>query len=88
MLVRLDILTVEDLSAYVDGEVDEETARSVDGAIRSDDRAAAMVCAFRQQIANLHRLHDGHGLDKVPPRLADLMERHRCAEADDTPKGG
>jgi anti-sigma-K factor RskA len=89
LLVRLDILTVEDLSAYVDGELDEETAASVEAALRSDDRVAAFIEAFRRQIADLHRLHGGDmpqggaGIDKIPPRLAHLINRHRHRVAND-----
>ena len=78
MLVRLDIITAEDLSAYVDGHLDAECMEAVAKAIQDDDRAARIVQGFRDQIANLHRLYGGATREAVPERLLDVIRRHRA----------
>lgn len=64
----LSILTINDLHAYIDGELDAELVPDVEGMLDEDPRVARWAAAYRHQIACMHRAF-AKGADDVPQRL-------------------
>lgn len=62
-------LTDEDLSAYVDGEIDPDRRSEVESALAADTEAAAKVAAYRRQVQALHELFDPVLAEPTPGRL-------------------
>lgn len=66
-------LSAADINGYVDGQLDDERRRSVEHILRTDQKAAAMVRQYRQQIEELRRLYEPVAEEPVPQRMRDLL---------------
>ena len=76
MVVQLEIITPEDLSAYVDDQCDAELTRSIVEMTDQDDRCLAVISAFIKQAALLHQSLDPILDEPVPERLTALLRAH------------
>lgn len=74
MSAQLTILTAEDVSAFVDGELGREGRLEVAACARDDDRVACRIAAWRWQIGLLHRAFGGTD-EPVPPRLSRIARQ-------------
>jgi len=75
---RLDVVTVEDLSAYVDGQADTDLSDAISDVVKEDDRSAEAISAFMTQNALLHRAFDPILEEPVPERLTALLRGGRA----------
>lgn len=79
----LDVITIEDLSAYVDGQADSDLVEAVDELNGQDDRCAETVTAFAAQTALMHRAFDPIAREPVPDRLIALVRGHAAGAGED-----
>lgn len=81
MPTLLDVITIEDLSAFVDGQADGDLAEAIEELDLQDDRCAETLGAFMAQNALMHRALDPMMDEPMPQRLVDLIRSHtRAAE--------
>ena len=76
MAIQLEIITMEDLSAYVDGQCDTDLTESVGEMMEQDDRCAEIVSAFMTQTELLRQSLAPILEEPVPQRLTDLIRAH------------
>ena len=76
MPTLLDVITIEDLSAFVDGQADADLAEAIEELDLQDDRCAETLGAFMAQNALLHRALDPMTDEPLPQRLLDLVRGH------------
>jgi anti-sigma factor RsiW len=81
MSAQLTILTVEDVSAFVDGELEREERREVAACARDDDRVACRIAAWQWQIGLLHAAFGSVADDPVPERLARVARRAAAGDS-------
>lgn len=77
MPVRPNVITAEDLSAHVDGQLDSAASARVEEAIATDAQIAHTVEELRSQTARLRQLFGGIASEPVPDRFARTLQRHR-----------
>jgi anti-sigma factor RsiW len=81
MPTLLDVITIEDLSAFVDGQADGDLAEAIEELDLQDDRCAETLGAFMAQNVLMHRALDPMMDEPMPQRLVDLIRSHtRAAE--------
>jgi anti-sigma factor RsiW len=76
MPTLLDVITIEDLSAFVDGQADGDLAEAIEELDLQDDRCAETLGAFMAQNALLHKALDPMRDEPMPQRLLDLIRPH------------
>lgn len=76
MPTLLDVITIEDLSAFVDGQADGDLAEAIEELDLQDDRCAETLGAFMAQNALLHKALDPMRDEPMPQRLLDLIRSH------------
>ncbi|SDG14837.1 MULTISPECIES: anti-sigma factor family protein [Thalassobaculum] len=76
MPTLLDVITIEDLSAFVDGQADGDLSEAIEELELQDDRCAETLGAFMAQNALLHRALDPMKDEPTPKRLLDLIRSH------------
>ena len=69
----------QDLHAYIDGRLEPAEAARVATYLARHPEAAALVEAYRAQIAGLHALYDKILDEPVPPAMLALVRRRRSA---------
>jgi anti-sigma factor RsiW len=74
MSAQLTILTADDVSAFVDGELGREERLEVAACARDDERVACRIAAWQWQIGLLHRAFGGTD-EPVPPRLSRIARQ-------------
>lgn len=79
MPTLLDVITIEDLSAFVDGQADGDLAEAIEELDLQDDRCAETLGAFMAQNALMHRALDPMMDEPIPQRLVDLIRSHTRA---------
>ncbi|WP_420566290.1 anti-sigma factor family protein [Thalassobaculum sp.] len=79
MPTLLDVITIEDLSAFVDGQADGDLAEAIEELDLQDDRCAETLGAFMAQNALMHRALDPMMDEPTPQRLVDLIRSHTRA---------
>lgn len=67
--IELVVITPEEVSAYVDGELSGEERRDVAGCVRDDDRAACLLKAWQWQLALLYATFGRIVDEPIPRRL-------------------
>ena len=67
--VELVILTPEDISAFVDGELAPEERRDVTECLRDDDRAVCLLQAWQWQLGLLYAAFGRIVDEPLPARL-------------------
>ncbi len=77
-----DFRSWEQLSAYLDGALDDLAAASVERAVRYDPALRRALDELRRQKAALQLWADEVGARPVPPHVRAMLERAR-READD-----
>ena len=77
MPTLLDVITIEDLSAFVDGQADGDLAEAIEELDLQDVRCAETLGAFMAQNALLHRAFDQIKSEPVPQRWLDLVRSHQ-----------
>lgn len=68
----LTVLTIDDLHAYIDGELSADLVAEVEDVLRDDPRAVRWLAAYRHQIACMYRVF-GEGAEDVPDRLRQVV---------------
>lgn len=81
MPTLLDVITIEDLSAFVDGQADSDLVEAIEELDLQDDRCAETLGAFMAQNALLHRAFDPMKDEPIPQRLLDLIKSHTDGSA-------
>ncbi|HEX5079830.1 MAG TPA: hypothetical protein VFV80_11825 [Geminicoccaceae bacterium] len=76
MSVELVVITPEEISAYVDGELSSEGRRDVAACVRDDERAACLLSAWQWQLGLLHAAF-GRIADEAPPERLKLAPAAR-----------
>jgi anti-sigma factor RsiW len=76
MPTLLDVITIEDLSAFVDGQADGDLAEAIEELDLQDDRCAEALGAFMAQNALLHRALGPMLEEPVPEGLVALIRSH------------
>ena len=76
MPTLLDVITIEDLSAFVDGQVDGDLAEAIEELDLEDDRCAEVLSAYIAQNALMHRSMDPMLSEPVPKKLIALLRNH------------
>lgn len=78
MPARLDFITAEDLSAYLDGQCDPDLLEAVAGITEQDERCVELVSAYLTQskflAQSLHPILE----EPVPERLIELLRAHKA----------
>lgn len=78
MPTLLDVITIEDLSAFVDGQADGDLTEAIEELDLQDDRCAETLGAFMAQNALLHRALDPMKDEPMPERLLKLVRSYRA----------
>ncbi|MDF1793501.1 MAG: hypothetical protein P1U88_16415 [Thalassobaculaceae bacterium] len=76
MPILLDVITIEDLSAFVDGQAEADLVEAIEELDHYDDRCAETLGAFAAQTALLHRALDPVLNEPVPEKLLALLRSH------------
>lgn len=76
MPTLLDVITIEDLSAFVDGQADADLVEAIDELDQQDDRCAETLGAFVAQTALMHRAMDPILEEPVPEQLVAMIRSH------------
>ena len=66
------VLTPDDLSAYVDGEISGDVARDVEDLVEEDPRVARWLAAYQHQVACMHKAF-GFGADSIPSSMTAML---------------
>ena len=69
--IELVVITPEEISAFVDGELSREERRDVAECARDDERAACLLKAWQWQLALLYAAF-GRIVDEPTPRRLKL----------------
>lgn len=67
--IELVVITPEEVSAYIDGELSREDRRDVAECVRDDDRAACLLKAWQWQLALLYAAFGRIVDEPIPRRL-------------------
>jgi anti-sigma factor RsiW len=86
MAVQLEIITTEDLSAFVDGQSDTDLTEAVEELSEQDDRCSEIISAFMMQTTLLRQSLDPILEEPVPERLIDLVRAHKVPDEVSTPE--
>lgn len=76
----LDVITIEDLSAFADGQADADLIEAIEELDTQDDRCSETIAAFAAQTALMHRAFDPIVREPVPDRLVALVRQHADLE--------
>lgn len=76
----LDVITIEDLSAFADGQADADLIEAIDELDMQDDRCSETIAAFAAQAALMHRAFDPIAKEPVPDHLIALVRQHADLE--------
>jgi anti-sigma factor RsiW len=75
MNAELVVMTGEDVSAFVDGELAREDRQDVAACARDDDRVACRIAAWQWQQGLLHAAFGAVADEPVPEALASVPWR-------------
>lgn len=68
-------VTMSDISAYLDGDLDDDERRAFERAVETDPEAKALLALHRRHVDELHRLYDPVLDEPVPQRMLDLLRK-------------
>ncbi|WP_114395577.1 anti-sigma factor family protein [Oleisolibacter albus] len=72
-------LTMNDINAYLDGDLDDAGRAAVEMALETDAEAQQLLARYRQQVNELHRLYDRVLDEPVPEDMLALLRSNRPA---------